>query len=349
MLYVNRELIVPENASAEAAVPKKEKQASLLVKVITQPIIKTNSGKVFETIGTGKAKLSINIYPLVTGEITKVNFKAQDTVEKNHMLVELDKREQRLAVRLAEVEIKAAKNLLTRYEQAVKDGAVPESEVDSARADVEAAQVALEQAQVALDNRTIKAPFAGVVGIPTVELGERVDNSTVITSLDDRSTLFVDFEVPETLAGFIQTEQGQSQNLVASTPAFPDREFPAKISALESRLDETRRTLRVRSAINNEEDILRPGMSFRLVWQVPGKDYPTIPEIALQWSDKGAFIWVVRDNIAKKININVIARTAGQVLIEGNVNYDEHVVAEGLQRLRPDMQVEILNQEIDRG
>lgn len=347
--FFNRNLLFQSDANATTENKLTNNTQSLAVKVITQPIVETNSGKLFEAIGTGKARLSVNLYPQVIGEVTSVNFKAQDKVKAGEVLVELDNREQKLAVRLAEVEIKGATNLLTRYEQAVKDGAVPESEVDSARADVEAAQVALEQARVALDNRQIKAPFTGVVGIPNIELGDRVDSTTVITGLDDRSVLYVDFEVPESLSGLIQKTQNQPQEIVATTPAFPDETFAASINSLESRLDDTRRTLRVRASIDNQADLLRPGMSFRIRWDIPGELFATVPEISLQWSDTGAYIWIIRDDRANRVPVRVVARTAGKVLVEGDLASGEQVVAEGLQRLREGLQVEILNRERNNG
>ena len=312
------------------------------VKVITQPVTITSNDRSFEAIGTGKARLSAGIYPAVSEEVTEVLFKAQQNVTKGDVLVQLDDRAEKLAVQLAEVEVKDAKRLLGRYEQAVKEGAVPESEVDSARASFESAQVALEQANLALEERQIKAPFDGIVGIPNVDPGDRVGPDTLITGLDARETLFVDFEVPEALAGALNAQNGQTQIITATTPAYLSLNFDGHISAQESRVDPVRRTLLARASIENGDDLLRPGMSFSVIWDIPGKDYPTVPEISLQWGRSGAFIWVIREGKAVKVPVEVVARKAGQVLLDGELRGTDNVVVEGLQRLRPDMGVEVL-------
>lgn len=319
-----------------------ERRGNSAVKVITQPVEITANDTVFTAVGTGRARLSVAIYPTVAEEVMAVNFKAQDEVKKGDILVQLDDREERLAVRLAEVQIKDAKSLLGRYEQAVKEGAVPESEVDAARADFEAAKVALEQAKLALEERKIIAPFDGIVGIPNIDPGDRVTTDTMITGLDDRSILHIDFEIPEALAGALKSGQKNSQKITAITPAYPHKTFEGYISAQESRVDAQRRTLMARATIKNTDDLLRPGMSFETKWAIPGEKYATVPEIALQWGRDGSYIWVIRDGKAVKTPGRVIARKAGLVLLEGNINGGDAVVIEGVQRLRPDQSVEIL-------
>lgn len=309
------------------------------IKVITQPVSVTPDNKIFEAVGTGRARQSVGIYPSVAEEVTDVYFEAQEKVEKGQVLVQLDDREEKLAVRLAEVKLADAKSLLNRYEQAVKEGAVPQSEVDSARADVDSARVELEQAKLALEHRKVRAPFTGIVGISRIDPGDRIDTSTFITGLDDREVLFVDFEVPESLAGAIKT----GQSITATTPAYPGETFRGDITALESRVDPEKRTVMVRASIENRSDLLRPGMSFKTRWEKTGSAYPTVPEIALQWGKDGSFVWIVRNNRAEKINTRVIARNAGRVLLDGNISEGDLVIVEGLERVSQGRKVIILN------
>ncbi len=208
-------------------------------------------------------------------------------------------------------------------------------EVDSARAAVDVAEVELDQAKLDLEECKIRAPFNGVVGLPLVDPGDRVDSNTLITSLDDRTILQVDFEVPEELAGALQ----QNQTVITTTPAYPERTFSGRINALESRIDPQKRTILARANIKNEEDLLRPGMSFVTRLEIHGPSYPAVPEISLQWGREGSFVWIIRDNTAHKIPVRVIARTAGNVLVEGDFLEKEPVAVEGLQRLQPGREV----------
>ena len=275
--------------------------------------------------------------------MVEVNFSAQQKVAKGDVLVQLDDRNEKLALQLAEVELKDAKSLSSRYENAVKEGAVPQSEVDSARATYDAALVAVEQAKLNLGERKIIAPFDGVVGIPNVDPGDRVDSSTLITGLDARDVLYLDFEVPEALAAELRKAENQKQKVTAITPSYPDRKFEGLITALESRVNPQTRTMIARATIQNEEDMLRPGMSFMVRWNIEGDEFPTVPEISLQWGRDGSYVWLVRDGKAERVMARVVARKAGQVLLDGEIKEGALVVVEGLQRMRPGASVELIN------
>lgn len=341
--YWQRETIVSKfKKESELAQPVQSggDNAMPAVKVIVQPVEILSNDRDFEAVGTGRARLSVQIYPPVAEEVREVLFQAQQRVKKGDLLVQLDDREEHLAVRLAEVELQDARNLLDRYEKAVQQGGVPQSEVDSARAEYDAAQVALEQAKINLEKRQIIAPFDGIVGIPNVDPGDRVNLDTMITGLDDRAILQVDFEVPEALAGYLQS--GGETVVSATTPAFPRQQFSGTITAQESRINPQRRTLLVRANIENPDDVLRPGMSFSTRWKIDGPDYPAVPEISLQWSREGAYVWIVRDGKAEKIPSRVIARTGGRILVEAAMTASDNVVVEGVQRLRPGAPVDVV-------
>ena len=305
------------------------------VRVITQPVRITSNDVVFEAMGSGRARQSVQIYPAVSEEVMEVFFKAGDKVKAGAILVQLDDREENLAVQLAEVRLKDARSLLKRYQLAVKDGAVPESDVDSAQAAVDIAEVALERAKLAVEERKVRAPFSGVVGIPRVDPGERINDNTLITGIDDRTVLHVDFEVPEVLAVELENEN----TITANTPAYPNMTFTGVIEALESRIDPQKRTIKARASIQNSDDLLRPGMSFMTRLEIAGQAYPTVPEISLQWGRDGSFVWVIRGNLAKRIPVRVIARTSGDVLVDCDVDETDRVVVEGLQRLQPGRKV----------
>ena len=313
------------------------------IKVLTQPVQYTKNDRVFEAVGTGRAKFSADIYPSIAEEVLAVNFKAGQHVTKGEVLVQLDDRNEQLAVQLAEVELKDAQSLFERYENAGKEGAVPQSEVDSAQATYEGAQVALEQAKLDLQERQIIAPFDGVVGIPSIDPGDRVDSSTLITGLDARDILYVDFEVPEALAAALKKAQDNNETIHATTPSYSDKTFEGHITAQQSRVNAQTRTITARASIENPDDLLRPGMSFTVRWNIDGEAYPTVPEISLQWGRDGSFVWLVRDDKAEKVMGRVIARKAGQVLLDGEIKENEAVVVEGLHRLREGVIVQRIN------
>ncbi|MFN3701685.1 MAG: efflux RND transporter periplasmic adaptor subunit [Alphaproteobacteria bacterium] len=322
-------------SAARGAIP------DLPIKIIARPAQIMNDGRVFEALGTGRALRSVQIFPAASDEVTEIFFRSGQFVERGEQLVQLDDREESLALQLAEVSLKDSQSLLERYENAVQKGAVPQSEVDSARAAFERAEVNLESAKLALERRKIIAPFDGYVGIPQIDVGDRVDTNMLITGLDNREKVLIDFEVPESLAGVLG---GFSQNdirLTATTPAYPNKVFEGGLREIESRIQPERRTINVRAEIDNAEDLLRPGMSFSIRLNIPGRDYPAIPEISLEWDQEGSYFWVVRENFSRRIPATVIARRSGFVIVEAEIEAGEPIVTEGIQRLREGQSVEM--------
>ena len=313
------------------------------VKVITQQPTAMENIISFEAVGTASAIQSIGIFSPVNEEVREIFFHAGEAVTKGQQLFQLDNRHEILAKKLAQVRLKDAQSLRDRYVQAGKNGAVPESEVDAARADFEAAQVTLDQAILDLEDRKIIAPFDGIVGIATVDEGDRITSDELLTTLDNRQQLRLDFQVPEALAKELRRAQAENTPITAHTPAFPNTAFSGFIEETDSRLNPATRTMMARAIIDNTDDTLRPGMSFRTTWDVNGGVYPAVPEIALQWGRDGSYIWIIRDGKSVKTPAQVMARDKGMVLLSGNFTTDDDVVIEGVQRLRPDLEVRALD------
>jgi biotin carboxyl carrier protein len=146
-----------------------------------------SSAAVVDAVGTGVALKAVTLHPEVAGEVVEILFGAGDYVEQDTPLLELDARDEQLAVDLAQVRLDEARQTLARYEHAAPSGAVSAAEVDAARSNVDAAKIELSRAELALRRRTVIAPFAGVMGIADVEQGDRISETTAIATLDDRS------------------------------------------------------------------------------------------------------------------------------------------------------------------
>jgi RND family efflux transporter MFP subunit len=306
------------------------------VRVIVEPLELSNERTRLEVVGTSRALLSIAVHPAVSGEVVAVNFVPGQRVEEGDVLVELDSREEKLAVRLAEIRLEEAERLYDRYVRTGDSGAVLPTTLDAARSAVEAARVELDRARVALDYRSIEAPFSGWVGITDVDPGDRVNPDTQITTLDDRSSLLVSFEVPETLIGRLTTQDD------VQIATWHGRE-PAgygEIIDIDSRIDPVTRTFVARALVENPDDRLRPGMSFRVTVDVPGIPYPVVAETGVQWGADGAYVWSVNDNRAHRVPVTIVQRQRGAVLVDSpDLEEGDLIVVEGLQRVRDGMEV----------
>ena len=308
------------------------------VGVIAQQIVLEREAERIEALGTARAMASATIYPEAAGAVESVNFSAGDRVEEGEVLIRLEADEERLDLRLAQVAVREAEQLLARYRRIEDTGAVSDSQIDEAVTVLEAAQIEVEQAEVALAHRIVRAPFSGFVGLTNIDPGARITPTTVITELDDRSSLYVDFNPPEQVFGRIAVG-----DIVTAQPfAGADRAYDAEVINVDSRIDPVSRTFTVRARLDNQDDRLRPGMSFSVRFELLSDLWPVVPEAAISWGSDGAYVWVVREGRAALIPITLIQRRQGTVLVNGALGDGDLVVAEGVQRMREGALVDVI-------
>jgi len=310
------------------------------IPVVVESVPLVADTTVVEAVGTGRALRSVTVTPAAAGTVVDVTFEAGDRVAAGAVLVRLDDEDEVAAVELAEVEVEQARQVLRRYEQARPTGAVSALEVDSARTDLRLAELALRRAEIALADRVVRAPFAGVTGIAGIDVGARVDDASEITSLDDRSAILVDFEVPEAHAGLVAP--GDTVDLTAWS--LGSAALEGTVTAIGSRLDPETRQLGVRARVENPDDRLRPGMSFAIALSVTGERYPAVPEVAVAWDRDGAHVWRVRQGAADRVGVSIVRRDGAMILVEGDLAEGELVVAEGVQRMRQGVALAIVNE-----
>lgn len=318
-----------------AETPKKKPASG--VPVIVEAVGESRDSVLVEAIGTARARLSVTLFPAAAGEIMAFPVTTGQQVKKNGVIMRLDSRDAQLQVGVAETRVKEAENALTRAQRLKDNNVRSRANVEDAEVILERAKLELGQAREALADRTVRAPFDGIVGIPKVEGGDRVSAATEIITIDDRSTLLVEFEVAERLLSRLK----QDMPVTARTPTFRDRDIEGSINKIDSRVDPVSRTVRVRAAFPNTDDSLRPGMSFFVQLDLPGDMLVSVPELALQWQDGESFIWRVTDGKAERVSVTTKRRLNNKVLIEGDVQPGDVVVVEGVQRLRPGRLVDI--------
>jgi RND family efflux transporter MFP subunit len=299
--------------------------------VMVEPLALANDQVALRVVGTGEAERSASIHPTVDGKVVEILFKADQRVKKGMPLVRLDDQHERLAVRLAEVAMKEAKRQAERFKKLAPAGSVPVARMETAITEYESAIVRLDQAKANLADRTVVAPFDGIIGLTNIDVGDRITDETMIATLDDRSTLLVEFVVPEEFAGNIKV----GDPLTVRPWMDQDRAMNGEISAVDSRINQTSRSLRVRARIPNPGDTIRPGTAFDVRMSFVGKAYPSVREVAVSWSGEGAYLWRVTDGKAEKVIVKLIRREKGRILIDGPLEEGDLIVVEGVQGLRP--------------
>jgi len=317
--------------------------------VVTEPVGTDIVTDDVRAVGTVLVPQSINLYPQVTAEVMEVLFKAGDAVKKGQPLVRLDDADQKAALDLASVALSDAKKTLERSQKLASTNNLTLSALQDAQSAERRAEIGLLAAQIALDRRTIIAPFDGVVGISTLSIGDLVTPTTVITTLDDPSVMKVSFLIPERFAG--RVEIGQA--VTASAESKPDAVIKGALSAIDTRVDATARTLKVEATLDAaaaQAIGVRPGMAVKVDLPFPGETQLAVPALAIQWDRTGSYVWKLAgsDGVARA-PIAILQRQSGRVLVSSSdLAEGDKVVVEGLQRLRPGAKIAEAGQGADQ-
>ena len=335
--YYQSSMRAPSETAAE---PTQRRPRSVAVEVIPTEARKLSVE--LEAVGTTRALRSVDIVPDVEGRITEIDIVAGSEVEAGTVLARLDDEIERATLTEAEATLDEKLLALERFEALLRSNTVSRAASDLARSELAVAQAGVDRARRRLDDRVIRAPFAGVLGITSVNLGARVDSDTVLTGLDDLSAVDIEFRLSETVYG--QIEDGQP--VTASTAAFPDRTFIGTVVAVDSRIDQTSRSFKVRARLPNDDRDLPAGMFMRLTLAKGERDALVVTEEAILVQGNDAYLFVVEDGKAARRRVTIGLRRDGFVEIETGVAVGEPIISRGIQSLRDGIGVTIVNTPI---
>ncbi len=290
-------------------------------------------------IGSGQAVRTVTVRPLDQGQIAEIPVVSGAAVEAGDIILTLDSAEQELAVERARLAFADAERKAERFRSLAARKAVSSVEADTADSELSTARVALREAELALERRTVTAPISGVLGILAVNSGDYITTQTDIATIDDQTRIRVEFFVPERFAALMQ----RGAPIQATATAFPGERFEGAIAAVDNRVDEASRTLRVQADIPNGDGRLRAGMSFTVSMQFEGETYPAIDPLAVQWDSKGPYVWRVADGKAERVDIAIMQRNADHVLVKAAIAEGDVIVTEGVQSVRQGASLRIAN------
>src|SRR5690606_27790384 len=202
-----------------------------------------------DALGTVAARESIVVTAKVSETVDRVHFESGDVVEQGAVLVTLSGNQQQAALNAAEAAATEAERLYLRQEQLAEQRLISTAMLDAQRATRDAARARVAEIRANLGDRSIRAPFAGVLGIRRVSPGALVQPGTEIASLDDVSQVYVDFPVPEVQLANLAA----GQRLTGRSSAWPGRDFDGEVSMVGSRVDPNTRAVTVRGTFPNAD------------------------------------------------------------------------------------------------
>ena len=252
-------------------------------------------------------------------------------VEKGAVLFELDRADLEAQARELRVRKKLLAEVEARQGRMLAEGVGSAADAERARADRELVDAQLGSLAVTIARTTVRAPFAGRLGLRQVSVGAIVSPTTTLITLHDDARLKVDFTLPERYAGYVAAERPFTFRI-----AGKEKAFEAKVSAVEPAIDASSRSLRVRGLVDNAAGELTVGGFVTVDFPLESREAGLLlPSIAVVPSLSGHAVWVVKDGKATQVDVALGVRTEKEVEIVEGLAAGDQVIVTNLLRLRP--------------
>ncbi|GJL91723.1 efflux RND transporter periplasmic adaptor subunit [Hyphococcus sp.] len=298
-------------------------------------------GKTLDVIGEGRSLKSVTLTSEATGLVTQVNIAPGKSVTEGDVLLRLDDEQQRIALERARAQYPIAKDNADRYADLEKTEAASALEAEAAFNNFKTIEADMRAAQFAVQQRTIRAPFDGVIGLTAIEAGDYLRAGDVVATLDDTSSLIVAFSIPQESSDAVAIGQTVTARLASGGASHE-----GVVSAIDSRVDPTTRTLKIEAAFENEDNALLPGAIFAVSTTSRGKPAVSVPGLAIQWDRDGPYIWKRgEDGSAVQASVSILQRTDDIVLVSGEIESGDVIVFEGADRVRKGIPLPALTQQ----
>lgn len=326
-------MYVPRWLQARSAEPPAATQAPVAgvqpVRVELARIEEVPFARGISAVGSLRSDESVMLRPEVAGRVQHIEFREGQAVQRGQVLVRLDDSIPRAELAQARANLSLAESHYRRAVDLHGRGFVSQQARDEAASELKVQQAATALAQARLDKMSIRAPFAGMVGLRDVSVGDYVSEGQDLAPLEAIDPLKVDFRVPEVY--FSKVAVGQ--RLTLRLDALPGQDRPGQVYAVSPLVDAGGRSVLLRATVANADGVLRPGM-FARVQLTFGQDRALVaPEAALSPSGQAQYVFRVSGGKAQRVEVTVGERREGRVEILTGVAAGDQVVVAGLQRL----------------
>ncbi len=299
-------------------------------------------------IGTVEAVRGVTVSADLSGTVDRVAFESGRAVEAGAVLVELDTRQERAQLAAAEAARDLARVTFQRMEGLLAERVISRAEFDRATADSRATEARVGEIRAAIDRKTIRAPFAGILGLRQVNVGQYLAGGDPVVTLQSLHPIYVNFGVPQQVVYEMRTGRAVRISLDPRTGVV----LTGQITALDSAVDEATRNVQVQATLPNPRGVLRPGM-FVETEVVLGAGAPviTLPASAVNSAPFGDSVFVVADLEAngrtyrgvRQRFVKLGATRGDQVAVRSGLEPGEEVVTSGVFKLRTGVAVHVDN------
>ncbi|MCU7845136.1 MAG: efflux RND transporter periplasmic adaptor subunit [Candidatus Thiodiazotropha sp. (ex Monitilora ramsayi)] len=284
------------------------------------------------------------------GKVEEITFESGDRVKAGDLLVRIDVSAEVAQLRSAEAAAKLARINLDRSRDLRANKTVSQADLDTAEANFKQANAQVDNVRATIGKKTLRAPFAGQLGIRQVNLGQIIDQGTPVVTLQTIDPIYVDFSLPQRQFSILSS----GTEVRVTTDAAPDQVFSGKIIAVNPEVDEMTRSVRARATLSNAEELLRPGMFANVEVVLSDEDEVlAIPATAVLYAPYGDTVFVIdevedessgeKQQVLRQQIVRLGDTRGDFVAVETGLKEGESVVTSGVFKLRPKMSVVVDN------
>ena len=292
-------------------------------------------------VGSLDAVQGVTITAEVTGKVAKIAFQPGSRVAAGDLLVQQDISVETAQLRSAEATAELARINFQRSEKLLPEKVISQSDFDNNQAKLTQALAEVDNIKAVIAKKTIRAPFAGRLGIRMINLGQVIKDGEAIVTLQSLDPIFVNFLIPQQQLARIQ----RGLDVRVTSDALPGQAVNGKITAINPEVDADTRNIRVQATLPNHDEQLRPGMYANVTVVLPEKeDVLTIPATAVLYAPYSDSVFVIEE--AKGPDGKPTSKTVRQqfvrlgekrgdfIAVTSGLNPDETVVSTGVFKLR---------------
>lgn len=292
-----------------------------------------------QAVGSLRSRQSVVLRPEVSGRVTRINFRDGERVRRGQLLVQLDDQLPQAQVKQAEAELSIARANHRRNQELVEQKFIAQRQVDESAANLQVAEAKLALARASLARLRIVAPFDGIAGIRSINIGDYLKDGADIVNIEDLEAIYLDFRLPERF----QTKVQRGQPALVEIDALPGRRYAAVVQAIDPLVDANGRSIGIRGCIDNRHLQLRPGMFARVTAVFGSREQAlVVPEEAIVPQAGRQFVYRLAigpdqdTRIAQRVEVKVGMRQPGRVEVTEGLQPGDVVVTAGQQRIQKD-------------
>jgi membrane fusion protein, multidrug efflux system len=258
---------------------------------------------VFEAVGSVAAARGVTISAESPGVVRAIRFESGAKVRAGQVLVELDATVERAQLASLKARLELAGTTAARTRSLVQSGAFTKAQLESDDAQLKTVTADVGALEAQIDRKIIRAPFAGKLGIRSINLGQYLNPGTPITMLESLESVFVDFTIPQQELARIPV--GSTTRIVLPGTS-PPKTLDGKIAAVDPNVDLATRAVKLRTSVKDDKDELRPGMFVNVSVLLPEQvNVISVPATAIMRAPYGDSVYVVetrKDDKGKPVN-----------------------------------------------